>query len=196
MTENGPVVDRILSISGRQFPQKTQLMLYPVPLPGYVGVKLKLPKARRFEDLGYIEIKNNTLYVPLRVAFMAYAREDEPLVKKLYQSFLNNAILPWMDTKDLMGGQAWRVFRDKALREADHCVLFLSSHSVRKIGEFQREIRLAVDEAQRRPEESNYLIPVKLDDCNPPDIVRDHHWVELYGADGMRKLVQSVRSGK
>jgi hypothetical protein len=108
---------------------------------------------------------------------MAYACEDKSTIQGMYQELLDRGIMPWMDAKDLRGGQRWRLFRDRALREADHCLLFLSTRSVKKIGEFQVEIRLAVEESRRRPEESNFLIPVKLDDCQTPDSLNEYHWI-------------------
>ena len=169
----------IMSSSGRNFPRGTQVELYFMGLPNMVGVKLKLPKARSFVDLGPQVINDASLKLPLRLAFLAYSREDKVIVNGLCQTLLEAGVLPWIDTRDLYGGQKWRLFRDKALREADHCVLFLSSRCVSRIGEFQREIKLAIEEVARRPEESNYLIPVKLDTCELPLSLREFHCIEL-----------------
>ena len=186
----------IKSASGRELPVKTLVEVYWTPLPGKIGVEIKLPGAKRFEDLGEVPIENNVVQLPFRIAFIAYDREDKTRVLKRYQALLERGIMPWMDIKNLIGGQRWDIFRTKALKEADHCLIFLSMRSIRKIGEFQREIRLAVAEAERRPEESNYLIPVKLEECSPPSYLGEFNWINLYEKGGMEKLILSVRGGE
>jgi hypothetical protein len=52
------VLDKINMIfaSGRHAPKLTELELWFTPFPGTVGVSVKLPRARCYEDLGFLSI--------------------------------------------------------------------------------------------------------------------------------------------
>ena len=64
----------------------------------------------------------------------------------------------------------------------------------------QKELRLALNHLAQKPSDTIYLIPVKLDDCDIPDLrheeyginIRDIHWVDYWQADGFRSLVRSL----
>ena len=181
--------------SGRKPPGGTQLQIKKSMLPGRIDAKIKLPEASEYADFGSLQIINGTVTLPVRLAFIAYSRSDADMVNELRNNLLNVGILPWLDTKDLLGGQNWRLFRDKALKEADHCLLFLSKTSVSRIGEFQKEIKLALEEVDRRPETSNFLIPIKIDDCTLPSSLSEYNCIDLSKPDGFKILEKSVRQG-
>lgn len=132
--------------------------------------------------------------------FLAHAREDKAQVRKLHAELKARGFEPWLDEVDLMPGQIWKVEIPKAIRAAGLFLACLSSRSVEKVGYVQNEFRLALTAFGERPPESIYLIPVRLDDCEVPDLqipdrglgLRDIHWVDLWQDGGFDRLVVAI----
>lgn len=107
--------------------------------------------------------------------FLSYAREDKHYVDEVYKRLKNVGLTPWMDKPpDPFGhegipfGVDWEAYVGRKLREASRVLAFLSSRSVEKTGFVQREYRLALSLLAERPTGQQWLIPVRLDDCQPP----------------------------
>ena len=120
--------------------------------------------------------------------FLAHAREDKPQVRKLYADLKARGFDPWLDEIDLLPGQIWKIEIPKAIRQAGVFLACLSSRSVGKVGYVQNEFRLALSALGERPSGTIFLIPVRLDDCDVPDLqipdlglsLRDIQWVNRF----------------
>ena len=118
--------------------------------------------------------------------FLCYAREDFERAYALYTLFNNLGLRPWLDKYDIRGGELWPVAIEKAVRGADFFIASFSKASVKKSGFVQREYRLALDILMERPAGSIFVIPVRLDDCEIPDLhgvgvkLLDIQWVDLF----------------
>jgi hypothetical protein len=113
--------------------------------------------------------------------FIAYVEEDAALSDRLYDAFAANGLNPWMDRRKLMPGQNWPRAIQEALETSDFVVACFSSHSVRKKGGFQAEIRYALDCAALVPLDEIFLVPVRLNDCQvPAQIRRLTQYVDLF----------------
>jgi hypothetical protein len=126
--------------------------------------------------------------------FLCHAEEDKPKVRKLYQFLVSNGIDAWLDEKNLLPGQEWRVEIPKAVREADVVVVCMSSVSARKEGFVQAEINFALDKALEKPEGTIYIIPAKFEECVIPDKLGRWQWVDVYKKDGYKKLLDALKS--
>ena len=132
--------------------------------------------------------------------FLAHAREDKAQVRKLYDDLKARGFDPWLDEKDLRAGQIWKTEIPKAIRQARLFLACLSSRSVDKIGYVQSEFRHALSTFGERPPGSIYLIPVRLDECDVPDLqipdrglsLKDIHWVDLWQQGGFDQLVADL----
>ena len=90
------------------------------------------------------------------LVFLSYAREDEVEVSSLYQTLTAAGFKPWLDKVDILPGEKWEQAIDRALRQAKLVLICLSSHSVKKRGWVQREIKRARDLAAGvKPDEDN-----------------------------------------
>jgi formylglycine-generating enzyme required for sulfatase activity len=127
--------------------------------------------------------------------FLSYTRKDQPKVEWLYQQLHGAGFAPWIDTKDLLPGQRFEYEIKKVIRQSDFFLACLSPNSVDKRGFIQREIKEALDVLQEKLESDIYLIPVRLEECDVPESLREFHWANLYEADGLEKLVQAIRNG-
>jgi hypothetical protein len=113
--------------------------------------------------------------------FIAYATEDAAMAERLFQAFRSRGYAPWLDRRKLLPGQNWPRRIEDAIASADFFVACFSSHSVRKRGGFQSEVRYALDCASRIPIDDVFLIPVRLDECRVPQrIQREIQYVDLF----------------
>ena len=127
--------------------------------------------------------------------FISYAPEDEEKVKSLYQKLFNAGFKPWMDKIDILPGERWQSSIRKAIQRSDFFLACLSANSVNKRGWIQREIKVALDIWQEKLEDDIYLIPVRLEDCEVPESLRDFQWVDLFEEYGWERLVKALRVG-
>ncbi len=133
--------------------------------------------------------------------FLAHASEDKAQVRTLYAQLRAEGFAPWLDEEDLLPGQNWRVVIPNAIRDAAIFVACLSSRSVGKQGYVHTEFRTALAAYGERPPERIYIIPVKLDACEIPNLqipnqglsLRDLHWVELAEDRGFERLLRGLR---
>jgi hypothetical protein len=127
--------------------------------------------------------------------FLSYAREDGERVADLYERLSDEGFKPWMDRKDILPGERWRACVQGAIRASDFFLVCLSAHSVNKRGFIQKEIRDALDICQEMLDSDIYLIPVRLEDCDVPERLRDFQWVDLFERGGWAQLVRAIRVG-
>ena len=132
--------------------------------------------------------------------FLAHANEDKTEVLKLYDRLNAKGYKPWMDKKDLIIGQNWREEIPKAISQSDIFIACLSQRSVSKSSFVPKEFRLALNEYAGKPPGEIYLIPLKLDDCEIPDLqetqlgvkMRDIQWLNYWESDSFDKLVEAI----
>jgi len=120
---------------------------------------------------------------PLRV-FLSYSVHDKPAARELFRRLRGEAWLePWLDEENLLPGQDWRLETEKAIRAADAVLVLISSRSVSQEGNVQRELKLALDVSEEKPEGAVFLIPVRFDDCAMPQRLRDLKPLDAFPAD-------------
>lgn len=157
-------------------------------------------------DYGVIRVVNNEVIVIKGVivddprsgkrrlqVFLAHADEDKDPARTLYSNLRSDGISPWLDERDLIPGQDWEFEIEKALQGSDAVLILLSANSVKKTGYFQKEIRHALDYADRQPEGAIYVIPVLLEKCSVPKVLEKWHWVRLFQENGYRNLLDALR---
>lgn len=132
--------------------------------------------------------------------FLAHANEDKPMVRELYRKLKQEGYRPWLDEEDLLPGQLWRKEIAKAIKSSNFFVACLSEQSIAKTGYVQKEFRLALNHFAELPPGDIYLIPLKFDDCQIPDLrqeeygitLQDVQWLNYYKPDGFKRLIQAI----
>jgi len=130
-----------------------------------------------------------------RKIFITYAREDREKVEVLYEQLQGAGFEPWMDIRSIRGGEEWKPVIQQAIEEADFILVCLSSNSINKAGFTQKEIRIALDYAERRVEGQIFLIPVRLDDCPIPRSLSNFHFLDLFQEGSWSKLLSALKVG-
>lgn len=133
--------------------------------------------------------------------FLAHASEDKQEVLQLYELLKSSGYHPWLDVKDLIPGQTWSTEIPKAIKNSDFVILCLSQKSVEKEGYLQKEFRLALNKYAEKPPGKIFLIPLKFNECQIPDLqlpdlgvnLRDIQWLNYWEADGFENLVRAIK---
>lgn len=125
--------------------------------------------------------------------FLCHSSNDKPDVRMLRAMLLAEGFDPWLDEEEILPGQDWDLEIRRAIRRSDLILVCLSQDSVTKTGYVQKEIKLALDEADYQPEGAVYVIPVRLENCEVPERLRRWQWVDLFTDDGYGRLNRSLR---
>jgi len=113
--------------------------------------------------------------------FLCHATQDKPVVRELYRRLaLEGWIDPWLDEENLLPGMDWEYEIEKALDESDAICVCLSNTSVSKEGYLQRELRFVIDVALEKPEGAIYILPVRLEECQPPRKLRTYQFADYF----------------
>ena len=129
---------------------------------------------------------------PLRI-FLCHSSGDKKVVRQLYYRLRADDFDPWLDEENLEAGQDWEREIRKAVRNSEVVIVCLSHGSITKTGYIQKEIKFALDVADQQPENTIFLIPVKLEECNVPERLSQWQWVNLFEEQGYNRLLRSLR---
>lgn len=133
---------------------------------------------------------------PLRV-FLCHSSNDKPAVRELYQKLRAESwIQPWLDEEELYPGQDWNMEIEKAVEAADAIIVCLSKNSINKEGYVQRELRIVLDYADYKPEGTLYIMPVRMEECEPPRRLRPWQYADYFERQrerGLQRLLVSLR---
>jgi tetratricopeptide (TPR) repeat protein len=133
---------------------------------------------------------------PLRV-FLCYSKNDAKIVRDLYEKLRAEPwIQPWLDEEELFPGMDWNLEIQKAIRETDAIIVCLSNGSITKEGYVQREIKTALDYSDEKPEGMVYVIPIRLEECEPPQRLSKWHYADYFEGQrerGLQRLLVSLK---
>ncbi len=104
--------------------------------------------------------------------FISYVREDSAEVDRLQRVLEASRIRVWRDTADLWPGEDWRAKIRQAITNDALVFLACFSHNslARKRSYQNEELALAIEQIRLRPPGEPWLIPVRLDECDLPDV--------------------------
>jgi hypothetical protein len=130
--------------------------------------------------------------------FVAYAVEDLAMTRRLCAVLRQADCSVWLDKDKLLPGQNWPRAIERAINISDVFVACFSSRSVAKRGQFQSELRYALDCARRIPltDESPFIIPVRFDACAVPRRISEHlQYADLFPDwnRGVQKVIRAIR---
>lgn len=132
--------------------------------------------------------------------FLSYAHEDIGWAKRIYNDLKRYNLDVWFDTVSLAPGQTWEIEIEKALEASDFCLILLSAHSTEKKGYVQKEIKTALEILDMYPEGSVYLIPIRLNKCDPSHRkLKKLQWIDVFPEKnynkGIKRIVEVINPG-
>jgi hypothetical protein len=128
--------------------------------------------------------------------FLAYVVEDLAPARRLCEALRAEGFSPWLDKEKLLPGQNWPRAIERAIEISDVFVACFSTRSIVKRGQFQSELRYALDCARQRPLDETFVIPVRLEQCAVPRRISNHvQYVDLYPDwhKGVRRIARAIR---
>ena len=137
--------------------------------------------------------------------FISYVHENSYETDALQKALQSAGINVWRDTDKLLPGEYWRVkIRDAIVKEAFVFLACFSSKSLSRERSYQREeLSLAIDQIRLRKPDEPWLIPVRFDDCDIPDLdiglgrsLNSIQRADLFGNNlnmAIAKLIMAVR---
>lgn len=124
--------------------------------------------------------------------FVSYAREDHSPAQWIVRFLRAAGFDIWFDKDSLHAGQDWRRVIEQEIKRARLLLICISKNSVDKTGFVQKEMRLALEQAELRPDTQVYIIPVSLDGCPVPDALERWQVLDLREQGGPDKLLNAI----
>jgi hypothetical protein len=125
--------------------------------------------------------------------FLLHARSDEGAVFRLYRRLTKDGADVWLDREKLRPGQDWQYEIRKAIHSSDIVIACLSNQFNQQGGYRHEELRIAVEKANLLPEDEIFIIPARLESCDMPESLRRWQRVDLFEADGYKKLISAIK---
>ena len=134
-------------------------------------------------------------------AFISYVREDSQDVDLLQQALEAAGVRVWRDTAELWPGENWRIkIRDAITHDALVFIACFSSRSVARQRSYQNEeLHLAIDQMRLQRPDVPWLIPIRFDDCDVPDVpigaghsLASIQRADLFGKDSEKNTAKLV----
>lgn len=132
---------------------------------------------------------------PLSV-FIAYVDEDRETAGQLFDALKGAGFDPWMDKRKLRPGEKWVRGVERAIMRSEFFLACFSKRATGKRGQFQAELRFALECAKLRPLDEAFVVPVRLEPCTVPmKLAQDLQWVDLFPDwdRGVQKIVEMLR---
>jgi len=104
---------------------------------------------------------------------------------------------PWLDKKNIRGGQNWKNAIKDGIKNNRYFIPLLSTKSVRKRGYSHKELKYALDILDEYPPNTVFIIPVRLDKCNIPyEKLSDIQFIDMFPrarwSKGVKEILQSM----
>jgi hypothetical protein len=125
--------------------------------------------------------------------FLLHARQDAGAVRRLYRRLIQEGMDVWLDQERLLPGQDWVHEIHRAIHRSDLVIVCLSEAFNQEGGYRHEELRIAVEKASALPEGEVFLIPSRLEACDLPETLRRWQCVDLFKANGYKKLLSALR---
>jgi len=184
----------IITAGKKEVPHGTEIRARLGSVPGTIRIEIKLPGQTDYSDLGDLNIVEGTVEIPVQLVFFSYAKEDQSKVQEISNKLWQDGYLTWVDKKDLLPGDDWELRIEDAIERSDYVLVFLSPSSITKTGYVQKEFKYAVQQQELRPRGKRYIIPILLEQCNPPREFKKLHWLKYWEDKSYDILKQALSS--
>lgn len=125
--------------------------------------------------------------------FLLYARSDKETVRRLYRRIVKDGASAWLDQERILPGQNWQSEIHKAIHRSDIVIVCLSRQFNKQGGYRHEELRIVLEKANSLPESDIFIVPARLERCNTPEPLRRWQRVDLFEADGYKKLLKALK---
>ena len=169
---------------------------FDVELSGKAGIPVaELLGWTKWPILALIDIPLLALAIKVfllkKTIFLSYSWADRERVIPIYERLKRAGLDVWIDRDQLRGGDDWEERIRSEMLKSRRIVVFLS-HSLNDGGFLLAELGLARAIANDRAKRGQFLIPVRLENCPIPPILSQWNALDLFEADGERRLFEDL----
>ena len=125
--------------------------------------------------------------------FLCHSHADQDAIHALYVRLKKEGVEVWWDHEKLIPGQDWEYEIRKAIIRSQVVIVCLSRHFNKQRGYRHEELKIALEKADALPADEIFIIPARLEKCDLPNSLRHLHCVDLFEADGYKKLMRALR---
>lgn len=136
--------------------------------------------------------------------FISYKRKDIKTIKVLVGTLKERGLDIWWDQESIKPGTIWKNEIRKGIEEGAFFLACFSKSYDDASSEMNEELFLAIERLRKFPQNTSFLIPVKLDNCSIPHFdlfasktLSDLQFVDLYKDwdEGIDKLLSVLVKG-
>lgn len=136
--------------------------------------------------------------------FISYRRKDTKTVKILVDTLKKKGLDIWWDQESIKPGTIWKNEIRKGIEGGAYFIACFSKSYNDSNSEMNEELFLAIERLRRFPQNTSFLIPVKLDNCSIPHFdlfasktLSDIQFVDLYKDwdEGINNLLSVLIKG-
>ena len=124
--------------------------------------------------------------------FLSYPSEQLEQAREIYSFLRSIGINGWFDKESLIGGQNWERERAAAQKVADLTLIVCSPETLGRQGVVQRELKDALKRCRDVPLGHICLVPLRTEELNLPDELREYHYVDLFRPGWQFNLARSI----
>jgi hypothetical protein len=121
--------------------------------------------------------------------FLCHASEDKPTVRDIYQRLQAYNVDLWFDEKNLLPGERWEYIIPDVIQRCDIVIICLSQAFFLKEGYGHYEVHVVLEAAKKKPMDTIFHIPFRLDDCEVPSYLLGWHYVSNFIPGDFEKLI-------
>ena len=156
------------------------------------GESLRFTVSQAFKDIEMEQLKRRMKILsrnPIKI-FISYTNPDFEKVYWIYWRLKGDGFKPWIDRQDLLAGADWKEQVQQSIGDCHFFLSCLSDISVKRLGYFRTETRLAVKKQDLVGHP--FILPLKFDNSEMPkeftkrniqylsyDAFHDDWWVKL-----------------
>jgi hypothetical protein len=109
--------------------------------------------------------------------FISYASPNKLFAINLYNQLIDSQIDAWIDKKKIEGGENFPIAIKMEMRQSDAVIIIFSNESIKRETFYQTEIKFALELNNEKPENTNFIIPINLDNCKLPEGFHDINYI-------------------
>lgn len=94
-----------------------QVQFTALEAPGRVKIHFRIAGHEKIFEIWECIVKNSMIEIPVSVAFISYAREDEKAVTEITPKLDDHAVVTWFDQQNLMPGDDWEMRIEQAIEK-------------------------------------------------------------------------------
>ena len=118
----------------------------------------------------------------MKHVFISYCHENKTIVDRLCEALASQDIHIWLDRDNIGPGMLWKQAIQQAIQHGDFFIACFSTEvNARSQTYMSEELKVAIKELHQRPVDKVWFIPVKLNECEIPEI-------DIGGGETLRNL--------